>query len=81
MSEKALRVQMFGGFSMYYGEESVALNKIGSAKSIRLLDSGKMSDILTKMLAIFVGKKNTKKSSNFSKKLCTYSKLCVIIIP
>lgn len=37
MSEKVLRVQMFGGFSMYYGDDPVALNKIGSAKSIRLL--------------------------------------------
>lgn len=37
MSEKVLYVQMFGGFSMYYGGEAIALNKIGSAKSVRLL--------------------------------------------
>lgn len=37
MAEKTLRVQMFGGFSMYYGNEPVVLNKVGSAKSVRLL--------------------------------------------
>lgn len=37
MSEKILRVQMLGGFSMYYGDTAVALNKIGSSKSVRLL--------------------------------------------
>lgn len=37
MSEKVLRVQMFGGFAMYYGDEAVTLNKAGSSKSVRLL--------------------------------------------
>ena len=37
MSEKVLRIQMFGGFSMHYGGEPVALNKAGSSKSVRLL--------------------------------------------
>lgn len=34
---KELRIQMLGGFSMYYGEEAIALNKIGKSKSLRLL--------------------------------------------
>lgn len=37
MPEKTLRVQMLGGFAMYYGDEAVSLNKIGSSKSARLL--------------------------------------------
>lgn len=37
MREKILRIQMFGGFAMYYGDEAVALNKTGNSKSIRLL--------------------------------------------
>lgn len=37
MSEMVLRIQMFGGFAMYYGGEPVALNKAGSSKSVRLL--------------------------------------------
>lgn len=37
MAEKVLRIQMFGGFSMYYGEEPVTMNKAGSSKSVRLL--------------------------------------------
>lgn len=37
MQEKVLRIQMFGSFSMYYGNEAVTLNKIGSSKSVRLL--------------------------------------------
>lgn len=37
MAEKALKVQMLGGFSMYYGGEAVTLNKVGSSKSVRLL--------------------------------------------
>ncbi len=34
---KGLRIQMLGGFSMYYGEEAIALNKMGKSKSLRLL--------------------------------------------
>ena len=37
MAEKELHVQMLGGFSMYYGDEAIALNKIGGSKSLRLL--------------------------------------------
>lgn len=37
MKEKMLRVQMLGGFAVYYGDEAVALNKIGSSKSVRML--------------------------------------------
>lgn len=37
MSEKVLRVQMFGGFAMYYDDEAVALHKVESSKSVRLL--------------------------------------------
>ncbi len=35
--EKALRIQMLGGFAIYYGGEAVALKKVGGSKSIRLL--------------------------------------------
>lgn len=35
--QKVLRIQMFGGFAMYYGDEAVMLNKAGSSKSVRLL--------------------------------------------
>lgn len=35
--EKVLRVQLLGGFAMHYGEEAVKLNKMGSSKSVRLL--------------------------------------------
>lgn len=35
--EKVLRVQLLGGFAMYYGDEAVKLNKMGSSKSVRLL--------------------------------------------
>lgn len=35
--EKVLRVQLLGGFAIYYGEEAVKLNKMGSSKSVRLL--------------------------------------------
>ena len=37
MAEKVLRIGMFGGFAMYYGEDAVVLNKAGSSKSVRLL--------------------------------------------
>lgn len=37
MCEKQLRVQMMGGFSMYYGGSPIALKRTGSAKSVRLL--------------------------------------------
>lgn len=37
MSENVLRIQMFGGFAMYYGGNPVTLNKAGSSKSVRLL--------------------------------------------
>lgn len=37
MAEKVLRINMFGGFSMYYGEDAVKMNKMGSSKSVRLL--------------------------------------------
>ena len=37
MQRKVLRIQMFGGFSIRYGNEAVALNKIGNSKAIRLL--------------------------------------------
>lgn len=36
MSEKVLRVQMLGGFAMYYEDEAIALNKVGRSKSLRL---------------------------------------------
>ena len=35
--EKALRAQLFGGFAIYYGDEALKLNKMGSSKSVRLL--------------------------------------------
>ena len=37
MAEKVLRINMFGGCAMYYGENAVILNKTGSSKSVRLL--------------------------------------------
>lgn len=37
MTDKTLRIQLLGGFSMYYGDEALALNKTGGSKSIRLL--------------------------------------------
>ncbi len=37
MTDKALRIQMLGGFSAYYGDKALTLNKMGSSKSIRLL--------------------------------------------
>lgn len=37
MTEKILQIQLFGGFSMRYGEESVILNRKESSKSVRLL--------------------------------------------
>ena len=37
MPVKVLQVQMFGGFAMRYGNEAVTMNKIGSSKSVRLL--------------------------------------------
>lgn len=37
MQEKVLRIQMFGGFAIYYGDESIVLNRIGNSKSVRLL--------------------------------------------
>lgn len=37
MAQKILRVQMFGGFAMYYGGEAVIMNKVGNSKSVRLL--------------------------------------------
>ncbi len=37
MAGKVLRINMFGGFAMYYGEDAVVLNKTGSSKSVRLL--------------------------------------------
>lgn len=37
MSEKILRIQMFGGFSMRYGDEAVIMKKQESSKSARLL--------------------------------------------
>ncbi len=37
MTDKTLWIQMLGGFSMYYGDEALALNKTGGSKSIRLL--------------------------------------------
>lgn len=35
--ERVLHVQLLGGFAMYYGDEAVKLNKMGSSKSVRLL--------------------------------------------
>lgn len=35
--DRVLRAQLLGGFSMYYGEEALILNKLGSSKSVRLL--------------------------------------------
>lgn len=37
MGSKVLRVRMLGGFSMYYGGDPVVFNKMGSSKSVRLL--------------------------------------------
>lgn len=37
MAEKELQIQMFGGFTMRYGGEGLAINKTGSSKSVRLL--------------------------------------------
>lgn len=37
MNREILHVQMFGKFAMHYGNRPVALNKTGSAKSVRLL--------------------------------------------
>ena len=37
MWEKTLQIQMLGGFSMRYGNETVTINKAGSSKSVRLL--------------------------------------------
>lgn len=37
MSARVLQVQMFGGFVMRYGNEAITMNKIGSSKSVRLL--------------------------------------------
>lgn len=36
MQEKILQIQMLGGFAMYYGDEAIALNKVGRSKSLRL---------------------------------------------
>ena len=36
MQKKVLQIQMLGGFSMYYGGEAIALNKVGRSKSLRL---------------------------------------------
>ena len=33
---RVLRIQMLGGFSMYYGDDALILNKAGSSKSVRL---------------------------------------------
>lgn len=41
--EKVLRIQMLGGFAAYYGEKAVVLKKVGSSKSIRLLQMLLMS--------------------------------------
>lgn len=37
MQGKVLKVQMFGGFSMFYGNEVIIMHKIGNSKSVRLL--------------------------------------------
>lgn len=37
MEEEGLRIQMLGGFVMYYNGAAVSMNKIGSSKSVRLL--------------------------------------------
>lgn len=37
IQDRVLRIQMLGGFSMYYGEEALTLNKAGNSKSVRLL--------------------------------------------
>ena len=37
MGSKVLRIRMLGGFSIYYGEDPVVFNKMGSSKSVRLL--------------------------------------------
>lgn len=37
MMKKQLKVKMFGGFAMYYGEKGIGMNKLGSSKLIRLL--------------------------------------------
>lgn len=37
MEEEGLRIQMLGGFAMYYKNAAVSMNKIGSSKSVRLL--------------------------------------------
>ena len=37
MGEKALYVQMFGGFSMRYGRKAISFNRGRNSKSVRLL--------------------------------------------
>lgn len=37
MASKVLQIRMLGGFSIYYGGEPVIFNKMGSSKSVRLL--------------------------------------------
>lgn len=37
MTGKILQIQMFGGFSMRYGGEAITMNKVGSSKTVRLL--------------------------------------------
>lgn len=35
--DRVLKIHMLGGFSMYYGDEALTLNKAGTSKSVRLL--------------------------------------------
>ncbi len=37
MASKVLQIRMLGGFSIYYGGKPVVFNKMGSSKSVRLL--------------------------------------------
>ncbi|RKJ44003.1 hypothetical protein D7X98_13490 [bacterium 1XD8-76] len=37
MRERTLYVQMFGGFSMYYGKKVISFNRVRNSKSVRLL--------------------------------------------
>lgn len=39
MEFETLHVQMLGKFAMYYGKNPVSLNKMSSAKSVRLLQT------------------------------------------
>lgn len=37
IQDRVLKIQLLGGFSMYYGEEALTLKRTGNSKSVRLL--------------------------------------------